>query len=185
MINEITKACERLGYKTPNELDVFLFGIRNPTRKAGKFDDKLGIIYKKQIIVVKGTTDPSLWKPSKHPKGTFILAPNQYIGCWMKRNHNGKYPAICQKWGYKGFKGWRDKDQGDLSIIGEPTYNDVSGLNFHGTATGRKNTNINGYSEACQVPMLWDDFIKIRDTAYSSGLTEFSYTLFDEAQLMA
>ncbi|MBK9151104.1 MAG: hypothetical protein IPM26_08915 [Saprospiraceae bacterium] len=150
-LQQIKDAYQRKGYTYFNgsiPYNLNLWGIRKQFGEIDHFDDLLGVSYSDEngqeiILIHKATVDPGkfyLLNRLGNPKGTFILAPGQYISCWQTGLHGkSKYSALVQRPGYKDFKGWRDdilNGQIDRKLDGNGQFfRDVQGLNMHRSNT--------------------------------------------------
>lgn len=176
-----------------------IFGFRAGGNKGvDEFNDLIGVAYRddfddKLSLGFIGTTDPGLYwldgKAAGNAKGTFILQPGFYKGCWkLGQHHVGKpdaYTALVQA-ANGVFKGWRDNDKdGNLDFSGE-IYTDVQGLNLHTTSFKQPVKKVGPYSAACQV--VQDDLdywqlIHVVKKASEVWGDLFDYALFEEADL--
>lgn len=179
-------------YFTKGNYNLNIIGIRsnNNRRVTNKFDDVLVVIYRdnNDTIVRKCfdiTTEPGSYY-MKNPittKGTGILVPNQYRGCWEIGLHQGKYKALCQ---CKPVELYRDNNKDDIfDIKPETIERGIFGVNIH--KAGNNSTQIDKWSAACQVFANSSDFatfMKLCDNqiANSNGKT-FTYTLLNEEDL--
>ncbi|MBK9256729.1 MAG: hypothetical protein IPM42_14680 [Saprospiraceae bacterium] len=178
-----------------------LWGVRKQYGDIDKFDDLIGLSYfdeggNEQFFTHKATVDPgkyNLLEKTMHPLGTFILAPGQYRGCWRTGFHNAskptKYPALVQKAGYTGFKGWRDNLlNGKIDRILDSNgqfFNNVTGLNMHRSSSSYA-TIVGKYSAACQVRQHNSSHLRVMEIiqkALQYYPDSFSYTLFDEEEV--
>lgn len=189
--SDLKKIYKNKGYKffEKGAYNLNIFGFRSNDLKVNEFNDIIGVAYiddlgNEQCLTFKGTTKAGLyWLKNKkgNINGTFILKPNQYIGCFEKGLHNGSYDALHQK-GYGIFEGYRDGDSdGELDYSGE-IYNDVTGLNLHTTSWKSNTEKVNKYSAGCQVVKSTIDFLilmSIIDRALEKYSNSFSYTLFE------
>lgn len=174
-----------------------VWGIRKRFGKTDLFDDALGLSCVDEHgnsvhLVHEATVDPGLFYLKNellNPKGTFILKPGQYRGCWEKGKHKGKYVALVQKQGYQKFEGWRDNRldgeiQRQLDAQGN-YYRDVTGLNMH--RSGETLSNIIGkFSAGCQVRRMNAQHKAIMAVIDKSLLrfgNSFSYILLDEEEV--
>ena len=200
-LQQIKDAYQKKGYAyftgaKPYNLNIW--GLRKQYGQIDHFDDLLGISYVddkgvEKMIIHKATVDPGkyyLLNKLGNPKGTFILAPGQYRGCWQTGLHGKtQYPALVQRPGYRDFKGWRDdilNGQIDRKLdVNGHFFNDVLGLNMH-----RSNTSyaalVGEYSAGCQVRQYNSSHISIMNLIQKALLhfsDSFSYTLFDEEEV--
>lgn len=167
-----------------------LFGIRNrASDKVDEFNDVLGVAYRdtfgnENLLLHPGTTKPGLYwlKAGKmgSDKGTFILMPGQYRGCWMLGEHKG-YPALVQK-GMGIFKGWRDNDQDGVFDYSGQIFDDVTGLNSHRTGEFSDAEKVGPYSAGCQVRQVKNEhemMLEVVQCSLGYYPNSFSYTLLE------
>ncbi|MCK5137798.1 MAG: hypothetical protein KAR19_18575 [Bacteroidales bacterium] len=166
-----------------------IFGIRSSDVQVDEFNDYIGIAYRDDfnnpcLKLFKATTKPGLyWLKNKlgNIKGTAILSPGQYRGCWSLGYHKS-YQALVQK-GMGNFQVWRDNDSdGDLDMEGQ-VFNDVRGLNLHTTSFKNDIDQVGAYSAGCQV--IQDDldfqiFLSIILRSANIYGNTFSYTLLEQ-----
>jgi hypothetical protein len=185
---------EKKGYAyfTRGNYNLNIIGVRSNTNKrvTNKFDDVLVVIYKdnNDVVVRKCfeiTTKPGLYymnNPANN-KGTGILVPNQYRGCWEIGFHQGKYKALCQR---KPVTVYRDNNRDSVYDL-EPNNTDtgIFGVNIH--KAGTNSTQVDKWSAACQVFANSSDFatfMKLCDNQISNGNGKtFTYTLLNEEDL--
>ena len=179
-------------YFTKGNYNLNIIGIRsnNNRRVTNKFDDVLVVIYRdnNDTIVRKCfdiTTEPGSYY-MKNPittKGTGILVPNQYRGCWEIGLHQGKYKALCQ---CKPVELYRDNNKDDIfDIEPETIERGIFGVNIH--KAGNNSTQVDKWSAACQVFANSTDFatfMKLCDNQIANGNGKtFTYTLLNEEDL--
>jgi hypothetical protein len=198
-IDEIKAAYANKGYTFFSELkpyNVNIWGIRKLTDRVDVFNDVLGLSCKDDQgniihMVHTATVDPGLFYLKNqllNPKGTFILRPGQYMGCWEKAMHK-KHLALKQKQGYTGFRGWRDNKldgviQRKLDVNGN-FYLDVEGLDMHRSSETFSSV-VGQHSAGCQVRQVKDEHLKVLaviDKSIALYGNSFSYTLFDEDEV--
>lgn len=185
---------EKKGYAyfTRGNYNLNIIGVRSNTNKrvTNKFDDVLIVIYKdnNDVVVRKCfeiTTKPGLYymnNPANN-KGTGILVPNQYRGCWEIGFHQGKYKALCQR---KPVTVYRDNNRDSIYDL-DPNHTDtgIFGVNIH--KAGTNSTQVDKWSAACQVFANSSDFatfMKLCDNQISNGNGKtFTYTLINEEDL--
>lgn len=199
-IEQIKAAYAAKGYAyfpetTPYNVNIW--GIRKRFGKTDLFDDLLGVSCgDEQGNIVhlfhEATVDPGLFYLKNellNPKGTFVLKPGQYRGCWEKGKHKGKYIALVQKQGYSKFQGWRDNRldgeiQRQLDVNGN-FYQDVSGMNMHRSSETLSSI-IGKFSAGCQVRQVnaqHKAIMTVIDKSLQRFGNSFSYTLFDEEEV--
>lgn len=180
-------------YFTKGNYNLNIIGIRsnNNNRVTNKFDDVLIVIYKdnNDIITRKCfdiTTEPGKFYMNNpiNNKGTGILVPGQYKGCWEIGLHQGKYKALVQR---KNVKVYRDNNKNDIYDINPETIDEgVFGVNIH--KAGNNSVQVDKWSAACQVfanNTDFNHFIKLCTAQIDNknGKT-FTYTLLDEKELI-
>lgn len=185
---------EKKGYAyfTRGNYNLNIIGVRSNTNKrvTNKFDDVLVVIYRdnNDVVVRKCfdiTTKPGLYYMNNptNGKGTGILVPNQYRGCWEIGFHQGKYKALCQR---KPVTVYRDNNRDSVYDL-EPDKTDtgIFGVNIH--KAGTNSTQVDKWSAACQVFANSSDFatfMKLCDNQISNGNGKtFTYTLINEEDL--
>lgn len=179
-------------YFTRGNYNLNIIGVRSNTNKrvTNNFDDVLVVIYRdnNDVVVRKCfdiTTKPGLYYMNNptNGKGTGILVPNQYRGCWEIGFHQGKYKALCQR---KPVTVYRDNNRDSVYDL-EPNHTDFGlfGVNIH--KAGTNSTQVDKWSAACQVFANSSDFatfMKLCDNQISNGNGKtFTYTLINEEDL--
>lgn len=196
-IKEAYAAKDYVFFPETTPYNVNIWGIRKRFGKTDLFDDVLGVSCgdengKSIHLFHEATVDPGLFYLKNellNPRGTFILKPGQYRGCWKKGEHKGKYVALVQKDGYKNFLGWRDSRlDGEIQRMLDKNgnfYQDVTGLNMH--RSGETLSNIIGrFSAGCQVRrenIKHKEIMAVIDKSLQRFGNSFSYTLFDEEEV--
>lgn len=185
---------KELGYAyfTKGNYNLNIIGVRRKTngRITNIYDDYIVIIYKTptktQRRIYSITTEPGAYwmQHFMNPKGTAILVPGQYRGCWVIDKHKGKYEALCQR---KAIKVYRDNNKDDIyDLKPETIENGVFGINIHRSNEFCTVREINKYSAGCQVFQSPNDFanfmILCRKQRNTFGNT-FTYTLIREEDL--
>ena len=181
-------------YFTRGEYNLNIIGVRsdNKNKVTNLYDDLLVVVYKTptgrwQRVTYPITTEPGLYYMTKgqmNPKGTAILVPGQYRGCWQLGLHKGKYKALVQR---KDIKVYRDGNKDDIYDM-SPTKIDkgIFGVNIHRSNEFVKSTYINNYSAGCQVfadPHDFKRFIALCEKQKQLYGNTFTYTLLDESDL--
>lgn len=183
------------GYRVFSEEKPFqldFIGIRNKSRQSDLFDDEFHVFYKDDSGILNhmsfaGTTDPGKYylENPMNKQGTFILMPGQYIDCWKKGLHLGKYPALRQ---VGTLIGYRDDDKDTiLDIPKDPPKEKLFigtgfGVNFH--PMGKYSKLIKNWSAGCQGPQ--EDKYVTKVLEWVDQYTEktkkelISYTLLEE-----
>lgn len=194
--HNIGKTISALGYTffDKGNYNLNIIGIRKDDSCVitNKYDDILVVIYKNgngwQRSIYSITTEPGDYYMRKHsgnPKGTAILVPGQYRGCWKIGKHNGKYDALIQ---CKPVKVYRDGNKDNIYDLNPETIDEgLFGINIHRSNQGFTRDTIDMYSAGCQVFNDPNDFKKFmalckkqRDIYGNS----FTYTLINEKDLV-
>lgn len=179
---------------TRGQYNLNIIGVRsdNKNKVTNLFDDLLVVIYKtpsgrwtRQAYPI--TTEPGLYYMTKgqiNPKGTSILVPGQYRGCWELGKHQGKYKALVQK---KAVKVYRDGNKDKIYNM-DPNRIDsgVFGINIHRSNEFVKAVFVNNYSAGCQVfanPNDYKNFLALCEKQKELYGNSFTYTLIDEADV--
>lgn len=182
-------------YFTKGAYNLNIIGIRNNTtnRVVNDFDDVLVVtyntpskrLYRKVFFI---TTEPGAYYMTEKLgsiKGTAILVPGQYRGCWQIGKHKGKYKALCQK---KPVKVYRDNNLDNIYDLNPETIDTgIFGLNIHRSAEYGESTKVNNWSAGCQVFRRAEDFksfmLLCEKQAALYG-NSFTYTLLNEKDLV-
>lgn len=181
-------------FKTGN-YNLNIIGVRadNNNTVTNLFDDILILIYNdpKEGLVRKLyniTTEPGDYYVRKkllNSKGTAILVPGQYRGCWQLGLHRGKYTALCQK---KSVKVYRDNNRNDKYDLDPNTIDTgLFGINIHRASENKVNTTIDAHSAGCQVfndIKDFNEFINICKKQAELYGNSFTYTLINESSLV-
>lgn len=191
------KILREKGYKVFEKgfYNLNIIGIRSDQKGkvTNLYDDLLVVIYQtpngiwtKKIYKI--TTEPGLYYTQQpmNLKGTAILAPGQYRGCYKVGKHQGKYDALVQQ---KAVKVYRDNNRDKVYNL-KPECEDkgIFGINIHRSNEWVESKYINKYSAGCQVfanPNEFDSFMrlcKLQNQYYPSN--SFTYTLLDESELI-
>lgn len=193
---DFKKLFEKKGYAffTKGAYNLNIIGIRANTNGivTNKYDDVLVVDYntnqghKRNIYTI--TTDPGkiYMNNPLQLKGTAILVPGQYRGCYCIDKHNGKYDAICQRLG--PVKVYRDGNKDNVYDLNPDTIESgYFGINIHrSNETWIRNT-IDNYSAGCQVfnnPKEFKAFMDICKKARNNFGNKFTYTLIEEKDLI-
>jgi hypothetical protein len=141
--------------KLPVE-EITLIGIRDSKdQDKDVINDYLGFWTKKELFLVKGTTEPGVYwvknKEERNKKGTFHLLEGFHEKIWSIGTHKG-YEALVNDYRYcKKTSGWRDanynftRDDKDILVSG------YFGINFHRAHPIAIVDRIGKYSGGCQV----------------------------------
>lgn len=170
-----------------------IIGVRknNNNKVTNKYDDILCVMYKDNTGWIKKlykiTTEPGTYYMQKelgNPKGTAILVPGQYRGCWKIGKHNGKYDALVQQ---KPVKVYRDGNKDDIyDMYNEVIHEGLFGINIHRSNQGFNRATVDMYSAGCQVFCNYKDFNEFMELCKKQSKlygNSFTYTLIDEEDL--
>lgn len=180
-------------YFTKGYYNLNIIGIRKNNNNVitNKYDDILVVMYRTRnglkTVYFNITTEPGdyyMRKKLGNPKGTAILVPGQYRGCWKLGKHKGEYEALVQA---KPVKVYRDGNKDNVYDMFPQTINEgLFGINIHRSNEGFTRQTVDMYSAGCQVfadPKDFDKFIdlcKKQEVLYGNS---FTYTLLDEKDL--
>lgn len=165
-----------------------LIGIRTKGTTAGKYDDYMVAIYKNNssewvLHYWNITTDAGThWlKNPMNRKGTALLVPNQYRGCWTIGLHQGRYKALTQ---FKPVKVYRDNNRDAILDYKTATIDEgMFGINIHRSNPNRESLINEKWSAGCQVfadPQEFSEFLLIIDESARKYGDKFTYTLITE-----
>lgn len=181
-------------YFTKGNYNLNIIGVRRNNNRVitNKYDDILVLIYHNgngwQKFYYNITTEPGdyyMRKKLGNPKGTAILVPGQYRGCWEIGLHNGKYEALVQR---KPVKVYRDGNKDDVyDMYNETIKEGLFGINIHRSNQGFTRETIDMYSAGCQVfnnPDDFNNFMNICKKQRDIYGNSFTYTLIDEDDLI-
>lgn len=181
---------------TKGSYNLNIIGVRSnhSNKVTNMFDDALVVVYKtpngkwqKQIYRI--TTEPGTYYMATtlmNDKGTSILVPNQYRGCWKIGKHLGKYDALVQ---VKKVSVYRDNNKDMVYDLKPETCDSgIFGINIHRSSEFTAQVFVNKYSAGCQVfadPKQYDSFMRLckLQTKYVKGGSTFTYTLLEEKDL--
>lgn len=171
-----------------------IIGVRknNNNKVTNLYDDVLVLIYNtptgknvRQLYTI--TTEPGTYYMQLNPmnkKGTAILVPGQYRGCWQLGLHKGKYKALCQK---KPVKVYRDGNKDNIYDLNPKKVDEgVFGINIHRSNQGWTRTTVDQYSAGCQVfnsPVQFQAFIRFCEKQKEIYGNSFTYTLINEEDM--
>jgi hypothetical protein len=165
-----------------------LIGIRTKGTTAGKYDDYMVAIFKdnsgKWVLHHWNITTDAGTHWLKNPmnrKGTALLVPNQYRGCWTIGLHQGKYKALRQ---FKPVKVYRDSNRDAILDYNTATIDEgMFGINIHRSNPNRESLINEKWSAGCQVfadPQDFSEFLTIIDESARRYGDKFTYTLITE-----
>lgn len=192
---DIASVMSKKGYAffTNGYYNLNIIGVRRDNNKkvTNLYDDILLVMYKTtkgwQKKVYNITTEPGTYYMRKelvNPKGTAILVPGQYRGCWKLGNHKGKYKALVQK---RPVKVYRDGNMDMIYDMYPETINEgLFGINIHRSNEGYTRQTVDMYSAGCQVfndPRDFESFIRLCEEQAKIYGNSFTYTLIDEKDL--
>ena len=175
---------------TKGDYNLNIIGVRHKDNKVtNRFEDCFVVIYNtpteqnvKRIFMC--TTLPGK-KAMEHPtaiKGTAILVPGQYRGCWKIGYHKGKYKALCQAKPIPVYRDGNKDDKFDLNPLSIDK--GIFGINIH--KAGDNSTLVDGWSYGCQVlakSIDFSSFMRLVDKSAKLYGDSFTYTLLEEDDL--
>lgn len=194
--SDFEKTLTNKGYTffTKGDYNLNIIGVRKTVKNneiTNKFDDYIVIIYKvrdkwyKDIYPI--TTEPGyhyMVKELGNIKGTAILVPNQYRGCWKIGKHKGAYTALVQT---KPVKVYRDNNKDKIyDLDPQTTDTGIFGINIHRASKYAKRETVDMYSAGCQVfnsPRDFGEFLRLCREQESRYGNSFTYTLITENDL--
>lgn len=181
-------------FNSKKDYDLNIIGVRSDfgDKVTNKFDDLMFVIYwvngELNMKTYDITTEPGMYYMTKklgNSKGTAILVPGQYRGCWMIGKHNGKYEALVQ---CRPVKVYRD---GDFDMVYDKLPGSIDtglfGLNIHRSNPVTHSITVDNWSAGCQVFAKASDFKEFmalcneQKKRYGNG---FTYTLLDEKDVL-
>lgn len=183
------------GYKvfTKGDYNLNIIGVRknNNNLVTNRYDDILVVIYQNSEgwhkLCFNISTEPGNYYMTKtlgNAKGTAILIPGQYRGCWKIGYHNGKYKALVQ---CKPVKVYRDGNKDEIYDMQPQTIDEgLFGINIHKSNQGFTRETVDMYSAGCQVFNNPNDFYRFMDLCEKQNKrygNSFTYTLIDEKEL--
>lgn len=180
-------------YFDKGKYNLNIIGIRNKNHKVtNKFDDALVLIYKINIdskerkVIFPITTDAGLtyMETPITTKGTAILVPNQYRGCFQIGKHQNKYTALVQR---KPVSVYRDRNKDLTYDMNDNTIETgMFGINIHRSNPYYASQKIDKYSAGCQVfqnPYDFNSFMKLCEKQRALYGNSFTYTLLTQEEL--
>lgn len=192
---DFKKLFEEKGYSffTNGVYNLNIIGVRsnNNNQVTNNYDDYLIVDYntkschKRQIYSI--TTEPGkhyMINPM-NLKGTAILVPGQYKGCYQIALHRGKYKALCQR---KPVKVYRDNNKDLIYDMNFETIDKgLFGINIHRSNEAWTRQTVDQYSAGCQVfnnPKDFLSFMNICEKQRELYGNSFTYTLITEDDLI-
>jgi hypothetical protein len=180
-------------FDTPDKkLNINIIGVRRDNQGSNTFDDFLLVMYREEELMISNryqiTTDPGkywLLNPM-NPKGTAVLAPDQYRSTWKLGKHQAKYEALVQA---KPVKVYRDNSKDeiiDYNTLRLSLDEGYFGINIHRSNPYDQSYVINKWSAGCQVFKKVEDYNKFMELCKDSSKiygNSFTYTLIDEKDL--
>ena len=177
---------------TKGNYNLNIVGVRsnNNNKVTNQYDDILIVDYNTgnghKRVCYTITTEPGKYYMQNlgNPKGTAILVPGQYRGCWQIGLHRGKYKALCQR---KAVKVYRDNNK-DMIYNMTPKSIDkgIFGINIHRSNKTCICDTIDKYSAGCQVfndPVEFNAFIRLCEKQKELYGNSFTYTLINEEDM--
>lgn len=171
-----------------------IIGVRKKKKKADNlFNDKLFVIFKEpdnKNFIIKNysiTTTPGIsqLEDPSNIKGTAILVPNQYKGCWSIGLHKGEYEALVQT---KPVSVYRDNNKDDnYDYSNAKIDKGMFGINIHRSNPKRDSIIVDNWSAGCQVfssPIdfkLFMELCNLQNKVFKTN--SFTYTLLKEEDL--
>ena len=191
---DFEKLFKEKGYAwfTKGNYNLNIVGVRsnNNNKVTNQYDDILIVDYNTgnghKRVCYTITTEPGKYYMHNlgNPKGTAILVPGQYRGCWQIGLHRGKYKALCQK---KEVKVYRDNNKNLIYDINPETIdNGIFGINIHRSNESWTRNTIDKYSAGCQVfnnPVEFNAFIRLCEKQKELYGNSFTYTLICEEDM--
>lgn len=194
---DFEKLFEKKGYTyfLRGAYNLNIIGIRsnNNNKVTNKYDDYLVVIWntptgQTRRYVFNITTEPGLYYISKkqlNPKGTAILVPGQYRGCWQIGKHKNKYKALCQK---KPVKVYRDNNFDEIYDMNPETIDTgIFGINIHRSDEFKIYIDVDKWSAGCQVfqnPSQFKSFMSLCEKQCKLYGNSFTYTLITEEDMI-
>lgn len=190
--HEILYALNHAGHPIfKGDYNLTLVGIRDRDLDANTFNDLLFVTYevdgKRHHHFFPMTTDPGTYYRLNpiNVRGTAVLKPGHYPGCWTLGKHRGQYPALVQKRSMTVYRdGTRDEN---LVLLSRYQRGGIFGINLHRAGKGRFDfLNVGKWSAGCQVVANEIDFnllMALLNKSASIYGPDFSYSLIDEGDL--
>lgn len=177
---------------TKGNYNLNIVGIRsnNNNKVTNQYDDILVVDYNTgnghKRVCYTITTEPGKYYMQNvdNPKGTAILVPGQYRGCFQIGLHRGKYKALCQK---KEVKVYRDGNKNmTYDMIPESINKGIFGINIHRSNETWTRKTIDKYSAGCQAfnsPIEFNAFMRLCEEQRKLYGNSFTYTLINEEDM--
>lgn len=178
---EVKYTLQRKGY---NDTIPAIIGIRTRREVTDKFDDYLiffcpvkdNTLYRVYSI----TTKPGLYYLANgNSKGTAVLKPGQYVGCYALGLHQGKYKALTQ---VRPVTVYRDANKDNITDYVNPDTG-LFGINIHRSSPSGCSNIVHNWSAGCQVFQCIDDYNEfigcLSDFVAGGGQNTFTYTLLE------
>lgn len=193
-VNSVAAAMARKGYKWyAGEYDLNLVGIRSADVDSNQFNDWLMAAHLRKngtwaSYFLQCTTDPGK-EARRNPanvNGVAAMVPDQYPKLWTIGLHKGKYEALVQVGSVKVF---RDNNRDDRMQFNPASIQaGVFGINCHHASADGTSTNVDRWSEGCQVvadSTDWGLLITLckKQIAAGHGST-YTYTLLTAADVV-
>jgi hypothetical protein len=168
-----------------------IIGVRNSDGQPNKFDDAMFVLWRYggewNMRRFRITTEPGrayLGQKMGNTKGTAILKPNQYRGCWSVGKHRNKYTALVQVGPVTVYRD-TDKD-GKPETDGMKEDTGYFGINIHRASEAHESATVDNWSAGCQVfanPIEFDEFMDLVLSAEAIWGNRFTYTLLESKDL--
>jgi len=165
-----------------------IVGIRSDVRTSGSFDDFISVIYKNDLgqwncLYWKATTDAGTYwlQNPMNSKGTALLVPNQYRGCFKIGLHKNQYEALVQ---HKEVSVYRDNNRDKIIDFNAATIDKgMFGINIHRSNPSKESVLNDKWSAGCQVFASPSDFKQFMSVIKLSSIQFgdiFTYTLLTQ-----
>ena len=193
-VYDFEKLFKEKGYAwfTKGNYNLNIVGVRsnNNDKVTNQYDDILVVDYNTKNghkrVCYTITTEPGKYYMQNlgNTKGTAILVPGQYRGCWQIGLHRGKYKALCQK---KEVKVYRDGNKNmTYDMTPESINKGIFGINIHRSNEAWTRKTIDKYSAGCQAfnsPIEFNSFMRLCEEQRKLYGNSFTYTLINEEDM--
>ena len=191
---DFEKLFKEKGYAwfTKGNYNLNIVGVRsnNNNKVTNQYDDILIVDYNTgnghKRVCYTITTEPGKYYMQNlgNHKGTAILVPGQYRGCWQIGLHRGKYKALCQK---KEVKVYRDGNKNmTYDMTSESINKGIFGINIHRSNESWTRNTVDQYSAGCQVfnnHIEFNAFMRLCEEQRKLYGNSFTYTLINEEDM--
>lgn len=191
-VEVLQKAMEKKGYRffvnDTKDYNINIIGVRSSDMTPNTFNDLMCVCWKYNgrwfLRVYDCTTDPGLYylQNPMNSKGTAIMVPGQYSGCYEIGLHKC-YQALRQK---KPMRYWRDNNKDGRYDMGGKVYEEIGYTNIHRANDKKKSLQVDKWSAGCQViadPKDFAELMRICNNAKNIYGNSFTYTLLEEKDL--